>query len=113
MSDKNQKIDIVYKKTNEFIEQFNNTDNNTDNNKWEEIPFWLTIGTKVAELVDKFKDIEGFEKKQLVMRVMELIIDDKSIIPNMKQEDRNQIKTLIKLTLPTTIDLIIKATKLY
>ena len=106
MSDENNRIDIVYKKTKEFIIQLQNKDN-----KLEELPFWLKIGTKVAELVDKFKDIDGIEKKQLVMRVMELIIDDKNIILDMKNDARNHIKALIKLTLPTTIDLIIKATK--
>lgn len=102
--DNQNKIDIVFDKTKKFIE-------NLHNSEWNKLPYWLMIGTKVAELVEKFKDIEGIEKKQIVLRVVELILDDKTIIKDMEDSDREQIKTLVKLALPATIDLVIKASK--
>ena len=104
MDNSQNKIDIVFHKTKKFIKNLNNSE-------WDKLPYWLMIGTKVAELVEKFKDIEGIEKKQLVLRVVELILEDKTIIINMEDSDREQIKTLVNLALPATIDLVIKATK--
>lgn len=104
MDKKNDKIDIVFLKTKQFMNELHNTE-------WDKLPYWLMIGTKVAELVDKIKHIEGMEKKQLVLRVVNLLITDKTIIKDMDNSDREQIKTLVNLALPTTIDLVIKATK--
>mgnify|MGYP003337201416 CR=1 FL=1 len=104
MDNSQNKIDIVFHKTKKFIKNLNNSE-------WDKLPYWLMIGTKVAELVEKFKDIEGIEKKQLVLRVVELILEDKTIIIDMEDSDREQIKTLVNLALPATIDLVIKATK--
>ena len=104
MDKKNDKIDIVFLKTKQFM-------NELHNNEWDKLPYWLMIGTKVAELVEKIKHIEGMEKKQLVLRVVHLLIADKTIIKDMDNSDREQIKTLVNLALPTTIDLVIKASK--
>jgi len=94
----------VFNKTKQFIE-------NLHNNEWDKLPYWLMIGTKVAELVEKCKDIEGIEKKQIVLTLVGLILEDKTIIKDMEDSDREQIKTLVKLALPATIDLVIKASK--
>ncbi len=102
--DNQNKIDIVFHKTKEIIKNLNN-------NEWDKLPYWLIIGTKVAELVERFADIDGIEKKQIVLRVVDLILEDKTIIIDMKDSDRDQIQTLVKLTLPATIDLVIKASK--
>ena len=104
MDKNNDKIDIIFKKTKQFM-------NDLHNNECDKFSYWLMIGTKMAELVENFKHIEGIEKKNIVLIVVELLMTDKTVITNMDNSDRDQLILLVKLALPGTIDLVIKATK--
>ena len=75
------------------------------------ISSWINLGTSLAEIIDKYKDITGAEKKSIVIKVVTLIIEDKDIVTGIDDDMRENICSIVKLTLPTTIDLIIKATQ--
>ena len=105
MESENEKISILYNKIKNFITELSNEKD------FNQLSYWLSIGVILAELVDKYDDISGLEKKNMVLKVIELILDDENILPDMDKEKRNNIKQLIQISLPPSIDLIIKATK--
>ena len=87
------------------------TINYTDISDLKEIQFWFNLGKDLAEMVDKYKNIEGPQKKNLVINVLNKIINDQELIPNLDVDDRKKIIEMINTALPITLDLIIQATK--
>ena len=94
-----------------LYDQIKSTINYTDISDLKEIKFWFNLGKDLAEMVDKFKNIEGVQKKELVIELMNKIIKDKELIPNLDDEDREKITFIINTSIPITLDLIIQATK--
>ena len=72
---------------------------------------WIKLGSSLAEIIDRYDDISGVEKKSMVIKSIIIIIEDPDIIKNLDNSTRENLVDIIKLTLPTTLDLIIKATQ--
>lgn len=98
-----EKIDKLYKSGKTLVVAW--VDEDAQN-----LSSWLTLGTSLAEIIEKYDDISGAEKKSLVVQTVMLIINDKDVIP-MDDVTRDNVAAVIKLALPTTLDLLIKATK--
>jgi len=82
-----------------------------ENNEWNKPGHWIVLGKTLAEIIDDVKDIKGEEKKDIVILTIIQIISDKNIIKDMDDSIREKTITVINITLPTTLDLIIDATK--
>ena len=78
---------------------------------WNKPNSWLILGTTLAEIIENADDIKGEEKKDIVIETITQIVSDKDVIKDLNNDIRDKIITVINLTLPTTIDLIIKASK--
>ena len=108
MSDSSKKyedyVSILYDNGKNIVENW------IDNDK-QNISSWLSLGSTLAELVDKFTELSGIEKKNMVIKAVILLVEDKDVIKNLDDNTRTDIINVIKLTLPTTLDLIIKATR--
>lgn len=81
------------------------------NNEWKKPELWIVLGKTLAEIIDNVKDIKGEEKKDIVIQIIIQLISDENIIKNIDNNIRERIITVINIALPTTLDLIIEATK--
>lgn len=94
-----------------LYDQIKSTINYTDISDLREIEFWFNLGKDLAEMVDKYKNMEGPQKKESVIIVLNKIINDQELIPYLDEKDRKKITEIINTAIPITLDLIIQATK--
>lgn len=65
----------------------------------------IVFVTLAMEIANQFTEFQGFEKKELVLELMDRLVDE---MP-MDEEDRQIIQTHFKVTLERTIDILISA----
>ena len=65
----------------------------------------LTLASAAMELIQKIKGMSGAEKKEAVLAVINKAIDSKMVPKKIRETCRD----LIKLALPTMIDLLVSA----
>ena len=65
----------------------------------------IVIATELIQIVEKYKDLTGPQKKMLVVNVIKKIVNAQTI----SQETRTVLNTIIEFTLPTVIDNLINA----
>ena len=82
-----------------------------EDNDWNKPDSWVSIGVSLAEIIDKYDEIDGNIKKQIVIETIIQIISDKNIFKNIDLDDRKKVIGIVKLILPTSLDFIIMATK--
>jgi len=80
-------------------------------NDWNKPDSWVSLGVSLAEIIDKYDEIDGKIKKQIVIETIIQIISDKNIFKNIDLDDREKVISVVKLILPTSLDFIIMATK--
>jgi|GEM_PF-5982022 len=68
----------------------------------------IPIATNVMQIVQKYPNLSGNEKKKLVVNVIKQLVDDSDIIP---QEQEAIALTIIQYTLPHVIDAVVAAYK--
>lgn len=66
----------------------------------------LNLTVALMEAVEKCRELTGSQKKTLVVDVIKRLLDE----TNMSEEDNKTLDTIIELTVPTAIDVIIAAT---
>jgi len=67
----------------------------------------ITLAVRLMEVVEKLPNIDGAEKKRIVIEVAKLIVNDS----NISDEDKINVNLIIDLTLPMVIDTIISASR--
>ena len=78
---------------------------------WNKPDSWVSLGVALAEVIDKYDEISGKVKKQIVIETIIQIISDENIFKNIDLDDREKVIGIVKLILPTSLDFIIMATK--
>lgn len=63
---------------------------------------------RVMTMVDQHKDLNGMEKKAIVLEILQKLIDS---YDRLNDESKNKIKILIRTIVPGIIDTIVMATK--
>ena len=63
----------------------------------------VTIVVSLMQLIEKYSELSGLQKKQVVLEALNMLIDDS----NDNVEDAAQLKLLVQVTLPTVIDTIV------
>ena len=67
----------------------------------------IMIMVDLMKIVDTYPNLNGSQKKQLVLEVLNLVIDE---LP-MSQDEQSGLKHLVEKTLPTVIDVVIDIDK--
>lgn len=67
----------------------------------------ITLAVRAMELVEKLPALSGSEKKQVVVQVVKLIIDETEL----SDDDNAKIDVIIDTTLPLAIDFIVAASR--
>jgi len=67
----------------------------------------ITLSVRLMELVEKLPNIDGPEKKRIVIEVAKMIVNDSDL----SDEDKANVNLIIDLTLPMVIDSIISASR--
>ena len=62
----------------------------------------VTILVSLMQLIEKYPNLNGLQKKQVVLDAINMLIDDN----NDNVEDADQLKLVVQVTLPTVIDTI-------
>ena len=76
-----------------------------------DISKWIGLGSAIVEFVDKFDDLKGKEKKEMVLITIKNLINDPDILTELTEETREKISMIVLATLPTTIDILISASR--
>ena len=63
----------------------------------------VTIVVSLMQLIEKYHNLGGSQKKQVILDALNMLIDDN----NDNVEDSAQLKILVQVTLPTVIDTIV------
>ena len=74
-----------------------------------DISKWLGLGCSIAEFVEKYDELKGYQKKEMVITTIKKLINDKEVIVELTEEERNNITKIITVTLPPTIDILVNA----
>lgn len=67
----------------------------------------IMIMVDLMKIVDTYPNLNGSQKKQLVLEVLNLVIDE---LP-MSEDEQEGLKQLVEKTLPTVIDVVIDIDK--
>lgn len=67
----------------------------------------ITLAIRLMELVEKLPNIDGAEKKRIVIEVAKLIVNDSDL----SDEDKANVNLIIDLTLPMVIDSVVAASR--
>ena len=67
----------------------------------------VTVVVNLMQLVDKYPDLSGHQKKGVILHVLNVVIDEQVD----DDEQAGQLKLLVQMTLPTVIDTIVSVDK--
>ena len=67
----------------------------------------LSFTVKLMELVEKYKTLEGKDKKNLVLQVLKLLVDDS----NLSDDEQDKLDIILGITVPYFIDMIVAASQ--
>lgn len=67
----------------------------------------VSILLSAMQIVEKYKEISGEEKKSLVLKVLKMVIDDTVD----DQIEATNLKLLVDITLPAVIDMLVSVDK--
>jgi hypothetical protein len=67
----------------------------------------VMIMIDLMQIVDKYTELKGPQKKQVLLSALNMLIDDQ----NDNVEDVTDLKMLVKMTLPSVIDVIMSIDK--
>ena len=67
----------------------------------------VMIMIDLMQIVDKYTTLKGSQKKQVLLSAITMLIDDQ----NDNVEDASDLKQLVKMTLPSVIDVVVSIDK--
>jgi hypothetical protein len=67
----------------------------------------VTILISLMQIVEKYQDVSGIQKKAIILEALELVINDQ--VTN--EEEAKALNLLVEVTLPTVIDTLVSVDK--
>lgn len=67
----------------------------------------VTILISLMQIVEKYQDVSGIQKKAIILKALKLVINDQ--VTN--EEEAKALNLLVEVTLPTVIDTLVSVDK--
>jgi hypothetical protein len=67
----------------------------------------ITIVISLMQIVEKYQDVSGVQKKAIILKSLELVINDQIS----DEEEAKALNLLVEVTLPTLIDTVVSIDK--